>query len=104
MSTQDYKFKRLIREEARKLVYKLASAGRVILSGHAQKRLLERDIILNDVLNVLLSSSMRVSEGEFERGTYRYRCSTTKFVVVVGFTIQGDGVVVITVFKTARKA
>jgi len=47
---------------------------------------------------------MRVAEGELENGTYRYRCTTTKFVVVVGFTVRGDGVIVVTVFKTERKA
>ncbi len=104
MSTKDYKNKKLNKEEARKLVLKLAAAGKVILTGHASRRLTERGVIFNDVLNVLLSQSMRVSEGEPENGGYTYRCSTKKFVVVVGFTIRGDGVIVITVFKADRKA
>ncbi len=104
MSTKDYKTNKLNKEEARKLVSKLAAAGRVLLSGHAQKRLLDREIIFNDVLNVLLSASMRVAEGELENGTYRYRCTTAKFVVVIGFTVRGDGVIVVTVFRTERKA
>ena len=104
MSTKDYKYKKLRNEEARKLVVKLAATGRVILTTHARERLLERVIIFNDVINVLLSESMRVSDGELERGSYTYRCSTKKFVVVVGFTVRGDGVIVITVFKADRKA
>lgn len=103
MPTQDYKNKRLNREEARKLVTKLSSAGRVILTNHARLRLLERHIILNDVINVLLSPSMRITDGEFEKGSYTYRCYTSKFTVVIGFTVIGDSVVVITVFKTERK-
>lgn len=103
MSTKDYKNKKLNKEEARKLVVKLASSGRVILTSHARERLLEREIIFNDVLNVLLSTSMKVTEGELEKAGYAYRCSTKKFVVVVGFTVRGDGVVVITVFKAERK-
>lgn len=103
MSTKDYKNKKLNKEEARKLVTKLANEGRVILTSHARERLLERHIIFNDVLNVLLSDSMRVAEGELERSGYAYRCSTKKFVVVVGFTVRGDGVIVITVFKAERK-
>lgn len=103
MSTSDYKNKKLNKEEARKLVVKLATSGRVLLTSHARERLLERDIIFNDVLNVLLSQSMRVSEGELEKGNYTYRCSTKKFVVVVGFTVKGDGVIVITIFKAERK-
>lgn len=104
MSTKDYKHKKLGKEEARKLVVKLAAQGQVVLSGHAQERLLQRDIIFNDVMNVLLSSSMKISEGELEKTSYRYRCQTSRFVVVVGFTVRGDGVVVVTVFKTDRKA
>jgi hypothetical protein len=99
----DYKNNKLNREEARKLVLKIASTGRVILTAHATKRLSERRIIFNDVLNVLLSQSMRISEGETQSSGYTYRCSTKKFVVVVSFTIRGDGIVVITVFKTERK-
>lgn len=104
MSSKDYKYKRLNKEEARKLVLKLAASGRVILSSHASQRLIERDIILNDVLNVLLSPSMRASDGESTVGGFTYRCSTTKFIVVVGFTVRGDGVVVVTIFKAERKS
>ena len=104
MSTKDYKNKKLNKEEARKLVLKLAAAGKVILTSHASQRLTERGVIFNDVLNVLLSQSMRLSEGEPEKGGYTYRCSTKKFTVVVGFTVRGDGVIVITVFKAERKA
>lgn len=102
MSIKDYKDKKLNKEQARKLVYKLAVSGKVILSGHARTRLIERNIIFNDVLNVLLSQSMRISEGEIGVGGYTYRCSTSKFVVVIGFAIVGDGVVIVTVFKAKR--
>lgn len=104
MSTKDYKNKKLNKEEARNLVLKLAASGKVILTNNARERLFERTIILNDVLNVLQSESMRVFDGEPEKGGYTYRCSTKKFVVVVGFTVRGDGVIVITVFQADRKA
>jgi hypothetical protein len=103
MPTIDYKNSKLNREQARKLVLKIASTGRVIFTAHATKRLSERLIIFNDVLNVLLSKSMRISDGEKQFGGYTYRCSTKKFVVVVSFTIRGGGIVVITVFKNERK-
>lgn len=99
----DYKNNRLNKEEARKLIQNLSKSGRLFLTGHARKRLIERRIIFNDVLNVLLSQSMQISEGEPKLGGYTYRCSTKKFVVVVGFTIRGDGLIVVTVFKAERK-
>jgi len=104
MSSKDYKRKKVNKEEARKLVIKAAVAGRVVFSAHALQRMTERDIITNDILNVLLSTSMRISEGEAESGTYRYQCQTNRFVVVIGFTVQGDGLVVVTVWKSERKA
>ena len=103
MSTKNYKTTRLNKEAARKLIVKVASEGRVLFTSHATQRLGERGLIVNDVINVLLSKSMRVSEGEPNLGGYTYRCSTTRMTVAVGFTIRGDGVVVITVFKTERK-
>lgn len=103
MSTKNYKTTKLNKEEARKLIIKTAREGRVLFASHAAKRLGERGLIVNDVMNVLLSESMRVSEGEPHVGGYSYRCSTRRMAVAVGFTIKGDGVVVITVFKTERK-
>jgi hypothetical protein len=103
MSTKDYKSIKLNKEEVRKLVVKIAKSGRVILSLHARERLLQRNIIFNDVMNVLLAESMRTSEGEFYNGNYNYRCSTKKFIVVIGFTVRGDGLIVVTVFKAERK-
>jgi hypothetical protein len=103
MSNKDYKYKKLSKEEARKLVLRLAESGHILITNHARQRLTERGVILNDVLNVLLSESMKVSNGEPAIGGYTYRCSTKKFTVVVGFTVRGDGVIVITVFKADRK-
>jgi hypothetical protein len=103
MSYIDYKKTKLNNEPIRKLVLKLALSGQVILTNHASKRLNERRIIFNDVINVLLSESMKVSGGEPNLAGYTYRCSTKKFVVVVGFTMRGDGLIVITVFGAERK-
>jgi hypothetical protein len=104
MSIKNYKTIKLNKEEARKLIVKVAREGRVLFTSHATQRLGERGLIVNDVMNVLLSKSMRVSDGEPHAGGYTYRCSTRRMAVAVGFTIRGDGVVVITVFKTERKA
>lgn len=103
MTTNNYKTTKLQKENARKRIVALAANGKVLLSGHARVRMIDRNIIFNDLMNVLLSPSMRVSEGEFENGSYRYRCSTSKFVVVVGFVVRGDGVVVVSVFEAGRK-
>jgi hypothetical protein len=103
MSIKNYKTTKLSKEEARKLIVKVAREGRVLFTFHATQRLGARGLIVNDVINVLLSESMRVSEPEPHVGGYTYRCFTRRMVVAVGFTIRGDGVVVITVFKTERK-
>ncbi len=103
MSSKNYKTTRLSKEEARKQIAKVAATGRVIFTSHALIRLSERGIIINDVMNVLLSTSMRVSEGEPKGTGYTYRCATARFVVAIGFTVQGDGLVVVTVFRADRK-
>lgn len=104
MSTKNYKTTKLNKEEARKKIVSVAAQGRILLTAHAKLRMSERDIILNDIVNVLLSPSMRVSEGEPHNVGYTYKCSTKKFSVAVGFTVRGDGVIVVTVFQAERKA
>lgn len=103
MTTKDYKRKKLHKEEARKLVIRLAAESKVLFSTHAIERMISRNIIQNDVMNVLLSSSMRISEGELEQSSFRYRCQTNRFVVVVSFKTHGDGVIVVTVWSAERK-
>lgn len=103
MSSKNYKTTRLSKEEARKLIAKVAPTGRVIFTSHALEKINERGIIINDVMNVLLSSAMRVSDAEPKGSGFTYRCSTTRFVVAIGFTVQGDGVIVVTVFRADRK-
>lgn len=103
MSTKSYKTTKLNKEEARKKIVSVAAQGRILLTAHVKFRMSERDIILNDIVNVLLSPSMRVSEGEPRNIGFTYMCSTKKFTVVVGFTVRGDGVVVVTVFHAERK-
>ncbi len=103
MSHFDYKYKKLTNEQARKLVLKLTLEGKLIYSHHARERLIERNIVHNDVINVLGSKSMRITDGEMGISGYTYKCSTNKFSVVVGFVTTGDGLIVVTVFKIARK-
>lgn len=103
MSIKNYKTTKLDKEEARKKITKAAAQGRVLLTSHARERMEERNIILNDIVNALLSPSMRVSDGEPHNVGFTYRCSTKKFNVAVGFTVQGDGVIVVTVFRAERK-
>ena len=103
MSTKNYKTTRLSKEEARKQIVKVAAQGKVVFTNHAVQRMIERNIIINDIINVLLSNSMRVSEGEPHSSGYTYKCSTKKFAVAVGFTVRGDGVVVVTVFHAEKR-
>jgi len=74
-----------------------------MLTSHARERLSQREVIFNDVMNVLLSQSMKVDDGEPGLGGYSYRCSTKRFAVVVSFTVRGDGLVIVTVMRVERK-
>lgn len=78
-------------------------AGNISFSGHALKELLEDDLDRSDAINVLLSSSARITDqAELVNGTWRYRVKTKTICVVIAFQ-ETDRVVVITVFRILRR-
>jgi hypothetical protein len=77
--------------------------GKIIFSGHAEKELKNDDLDRADAINVLLSSSARITEpGELVNGTWRYRVKTTTICVVIAFQENEDGIIIVTVFKIKR--
>ncbi len=100
MSPGDYKYQRLNKNEARKLITRLVANERIRFSNHAYERMEEREISIQDALNVLESpSSFILGEGELEKGSYRYQLCTNRFKLAVGFTSDGLEVVVLSVMR-----
>lgn len=100
MSPSDYKRIKLHRNEARKLISRLVLDESVTFSQHAFTRMEDRNVDLQDVWNVLESVDSFISdEGELENGSYRYRLSTNRLVVVIGFNSEGTRLVVVTVIR-----
>lgn len=105
MSTIDYKTKRLNKAEARKLVAEIVSkhSSNVHFSKHALVEMDNDDLVTLDVWNVLKSPDSRIiDEGELEKGTYRYRLETGFIMVVVAFTSDGDGLIIVTVWDKRK--
>lgn len=105
MSNKDYSSNRVSREEARRLIIEIVkTTGRLIYTDHVLQRMGDRDFSTQDVINVLLSGSMRVSNGEPHPKGWTYRCTTGRYGVVVAFTKKADGLYVITVLKLTKRA
>ena len=106
MSTFDYKTKRLDRNEARKLIAKIMNhtPQRVFFSRHALEELKKDGLTTLDAVNVIKSPGARIyTEGEFEKGSYRYRLETANMMVVVTFLELGDGMIVVTAWDKRKK-
>jgi len=106
MSPVNYSSDRLSRNEARKLI-------RIILAKHPENLWFSKhalDELCNDGLstvdsfNLLKSPDSRIyDEGEFCKGTYRYRLETTNIVIVVIFSADGKNITVITAWDKRNK-
>jgi hypothetical protein len=103
MSPSDFKGQRLNRNEARKLISRLMIEGKVRFLNHAFDRMKERNVSIQDAINVLESPDSKIlQEGEFERGSWRYRLCTNRLVLAVGFTSDGSEIIVLTVMRRDR--
>lgn len=79
--------------QARKLLSYVLTHGEVVFSGHARREMSNDEMTDQDVFNVLRAG--RIHEpGELVRETWRYRCHTNKFCVVVTFEMSTTTVVV----------
>lgn len=94
----NYKLNRIDKNQARKLLGQILNSERpkIIFSRHALEELENDDLTTVDATNVLKSQDSFLEEGEFENGSWRYRVSTQKIVVVIAFTELGDGTIVVT--------
>lgn len=100
MSPSDFRRQKLNKNEARKLISKLMLEEKVIFLQHAFDRMKERSVDIQDAVNVLESPDSFISgEGEFERGSYRYRLCTNRMTLVIGFNPDGTKIIVVTVMR-----
>jgi len=77
---------------------------KVFFSRHALEELKNDGLTTLDAINILKSPGARIyTEGEFEKGSYRYRLETTNMMVVVAFLELGDGMVIVTAWDKRRK-
>jgi hypothetical protein len=101
----NYKINKMDRSQARKYLSECASKyTKIIFSKHAIAELENDNLILADALNVLKSPDARIfTEGEFERGSYRYRVETSFLMVVISFNETGDTIIVVTAWDKRKR-
>lgn len=101
MAPSDYKTQRMSRNEARKLISALmADESCLVLTSHGRKRMEQRNVVMVDIVSVLKSSSMRINdEPEHTDGSWRYKCETNRFKIIVSFGIDGETIYIVTVMR-----
>lgn len=83
----------LTQAQARKLLSYILANGEVVFSGHARREMSKDEMTEQDVINVLRAGQIH-EPGELERESWRYRCHTNKFCVVVAFESTTMSIVV----------
>jgi hypothetical protein len=76
----------------KELVLALLRQGSLAFTKHALEEMKIDDLKFVDVRNILRAGV--VSPGELERGTYRYRVSTSRIAAVIAFRSESHAVVV----------
>lgn len=103
---KNYRTQRLDRHEARKRVAYIVKKKppSVVISEHARKEAAKDGMTSTDIQNVLLSPASKIlSDGEFERGSYRYRLETDFMIVVIAFWEDGEGLNVVTTWDNRKR-
>jgi hypothetical protein len=103
---KDYRQTKLHKTEARKLAAEIVSnyPNNIVFSRHALQELQADNLTTGDAWNILKSSDSRIlDEGEFEKGSYRYRLETNFIMVVIAFQSNGQGLVIITAWDKRNK-
>jgi len=97
MSLNDIRTIRLNRMQARKLVTQIVHKwpAHIRFSKHALEELRKDNLTTSDALNVIKSPDAKImSEGELEKGSYRYRLETNRILVVISFDTPTSFVVI----------
>src|SRR3989344_3214202 len=82
--------------EVRKLLTHILNGGDIQFTEYAEKRMLERGITAQTVLNVLSRGVVKEGEEHFFEGDFqwRYRVETKRYRVVVSFEIENEVIVI----------
>lgn len=90
---------RLEKAQARKLLGEFfkKNPNNTSFTKHAREQMIERDLIVGDVLNVLRAGII-YDDPECEHGSWRYRIQTTKITVVFAFN-SPDKIKIITAWR-----
>ncbi len=100
MSPSSYKQVKLNTAEVIKRISQLAASDfNFVIGEYAKKRMTQRNLVLIDLVNVLLSASKYVYPGEEKDGSYRYKVETNKIGVVVSFNDLGTKIVIVTCWR-----
>ena len=103
---KNYRTQRLDRNEARKRISYIVSKApsSVIISEHARSEAAKDGMASTDIQNVLISPAAKIlGNGEFERGSFRYRFETEFMMVVVAFWEDGEGLNVVTTWDKRKR-
>ena len=90
---------RMSPSQARKILSEMLNRASHFISftKHARQQMVERDLRAGDVLNVLKAGNIW-NEPEFENGSFRYKVSTSKIIVVIAFR-KAKNIVIITAWR-----
>ena len=90
--------KQLPQVQARKLLSYVLANGEVAFSAHARREMAKDGMAEQDVINVLRAGQVH-EPGELVHESWRYRCHTNLFCVVVAF----DSVALVIIVTAWRK-
>lgn len=82
---------------AKKLAREILVTGKVVILEHCKLRMAERSVTVSDLMNVIRGGVYEPAE--WENDAWRYRASTTNYVVVIEF----DGDTIVILVSTWRK-
>ena len=103
-SHSDYRSHKLQKEEARKLLGRIIREypDNVLFSRHAVEELAKDNLTVVYANNILRSTDAQILvEGEFEKGSYRYRLETTDVCLIIVFNSDQE-LVVITAWRKQK--
>ncbi len=105
MVPSNFKTERSNKNEARKQIRLVVQQypNSVMFSKHALEELTKDNLTTLDAWNVLTSVDAKIyDDGEYCQGSYRYRLETNNIVVVIAFSSDGLGLIIVTAWDKRK--